>query len=611
MGGDLDINGYNIIDDGGQVNIENDLNINGNVTSDQINVSSLNIPLISKRLGSDESNTQLTTLQMISKKPTTAVGDGMGTQVSFAIEDGTISPTITEHAKIKTVMTNNEVNTSDLYIIPYDQGVERNFIFSGKTGNLTVPNDISLTGRTLSITNELSSALSMNKTELANPSYYIIRNGSVAADNIDFFDNRVSPGVSRFDISPSGINVKTGGILVNGTSVIDSSRIAKNIVRHDMSDNITDQLIFRKTHRSDYGDKIEKNIKFESKFETIVLTGFGGEIDYSVSSGNLGDFDLARMMWSMEDDIGNKGKMSIYTRNDPTTYNEFQFTGDGNLTLDGSIIANTITSKSTNTNLVLSGNGSGIVQVNDSLNLSSGSEYRINGTSVLSNNTLGSGVVNSSLTSVGTLSSLAVTNNINIVSGNYQVNGTTVIDSLKNAVFNNSRSGNIALGISNNNPNIIGTTTGNLILAAQSTQVRIASQDDLYLDGPDTESGTTAAITASGKIVKSSSSVRYKTNIEDLEIDSEKIYEIRPVSFYYKNNIDVKQIGYIAEEINELIPDIVYLNNEGQPESIQYDRLVVPIIMEMKNLKQIINTQQEQINNLLIRINNLENNSIL
>jgi hypothetical protein len=43
----------------------------------------------------------------------------------------------------------------------------------------------------------------------------------------------------------------------------------------------------------------------------------------------------------------------------------------------------------------------------DSLNLVSGS-YQISGTDVLTNNTLGSGIVNSSLTSVGTLTSLAV-----------------------------------------------------------------------------------------------------------------------------------------------------------------------------------------------------------
>ena len=46
------------------------------------------------------------------------------------------------------------------------------------------------------------------------------------------------------------------------------------------------------------------------------------------------------------------------------------------------------------------------------LNLASGKDYKINNTSVLNATTLGSGVVNSSLTSVGTLTSLDVTGNI-------------------------------------------------------------------------------------------------------------------------------------------------------------------------------------------------------
>ena len=46
------------------------------------------------------------------------------------------------------------------------------------------------------------------------------------------------------------------------------------------------------------------------------------------------------------------------------------------------------------------------------LNIASGKSYKINNTSVLNATTLGSGVVNSSLTSVGTLTSLDVTGNI-------------------------------------------------------------------------------------------------------------------------------------------------------------------------------------------------------
>ena len=53
------------------------------------------------------------------------------------------------------------------------------------------------------------------------------------------------------------------------------------------------------------------------------------------------------------------------------------------------------------------------------LNIASGKSYKINNTSVLNATTLGSGVVNSSLTSVGTLTSLDV-------SGTTTLDGTTI-----------------------------------------------------------------------------------------------------------------------------------------------------------------------------------------
>ncbi len=62
--------------------------------------------------------------------------------------------------------------------------------------------------------------------------------------------------------------------------------------------------------------------------------------------------------------------------------------------------------------------GTGDVEVNDSIDLTSGNVYKINNVSVLSATTLGSAVVNSSLTSLGTLTSLDV--------DNVQIDGNTI-----------------------------------------------------------------------------------------------------------------------------------------------------------------------------------------
>lgn len=87
-------------------------------------------------------------------------------------------------------------------------------------------------------------------------------------------------------------------------------------------------------------------------------------------------------------------------------------------------------------------NASGIVTAAAGFNASSSSDYEINGTSVLNSTTLGSGVVNSSLTSVGTLLTLNATNitNTNINSsgintaGTYSVGTTTVLSTVSSQI---------------------------------------------------------------------------------------------------------------------------------------------------------------------------------
>jgi hypothetical protein len=85
----------------------------------------------------------------------------------------------------------------------------------------------------------------------------------------------------------------------------------------------------------------------------------------------------------------------------------------------------------------------GRVQVNADLNLPLGQNFEINGTSVLNAFTLGSTVVNSSLTSVGTLNNLTVSGNINTTSGEYQINGNNAIRTTSTATIigNNANTG--------------------------------------------------------------------------------------------------------------------------------------------------------------------------
>jgi len=91
-------------------------------------------------------------------------------------------------------------------------------------------------------------------------------------------------------------------------------------------------------------------------------------------------------------------------------------------------------------------------------------------------------------------------------------------------------------------------------------------------------------INESGQLGYISSSLRYKKNISDIGNLSEKIYRLRPVQFRWKSN-NSKDYGLIAEEVEKVLPCIVTRNEEGQPESVEYTRLIPFLLNEIIRLR--------------------------
>ncbi|MBI4944976.1 MAG: tail fiber domain-containing protein [Bacteroidetes bacterium] len=91
----------------------------------------------------------------------------------------------------------------------------------------------------------------------------------------------------------------------------------------------------------------------------------------------------------------------------------------------------------------------------------------------------------------------------------------------------------------------------------------------------------------------------YKRNIETLtKYGVQEILKLRPVTYIHKQDKNSKvQIGLIAQEVKELIPEIV----EGEEGSmgIAYDRLVPVLVNAIKE-------QQKQITNNEFRMSNNE-----
>ena len=98
------------------------------------------------------------------------------------------------------------------------------------------------------------------------------------------------------------------------------------------------------------------------------------------------------------------------------------------------------------------------------------------------------------------------------------------------------------------------------------------------------------------------SSERYKENIVNLTIDTAQIYNLTARNFKYKDttekipnadgtaevdrvSVGENSFGYIAEEVNSILPDLVGLDSDNQPNTVNYKLLSVLLLEELKKLK--------------------------
>lgn len=110
-------------------------------------------------------------------------------------------------------------------------------------------------------------------------------------------------------------------------------------------------------------------------------------------------------------------------------------------------------------------------------------------------------------------------------------------------------------------------------------------------------------MTKAGALYPYTSSRRYKENIKyklDEDLDPEKLYDLPIAQYNYKTEFadrslaEGKQIGIIAEDINEIYPNAVIKNGEGEVESWQSMILLPAMLKLIQNQKQSIDDLEEK-----------------
>jgi len=80
------------------------------------------------------------------------------------------------------------------------------------------------------------------------------------------------------------------------------------------------------------------------------------------------------------------------------------------------------------------------------------------------------------------------------------------------------------------------------------------------------------------------SSARYKDNIKDSSYGLAEVLAMRSVTFTYKSEPDRHDVGFIAEEMVNVIPEVVAKTIEGEPDAISYDRLTSVLCKAIQEL---------------------------
>jgi hypothetical protein len=129
---------------------------------------------------------------------------------------------------------------------------------------------------------------------------------------------------------------------------------------------------------------------------------------------------------------------------------------------------------------------------------------------------------------------------------------------------------------------------GNQGVTDEANTIRIgdSNQTATYIagiSGQTASGGAAVYVNSDGKLGTSTSSKRFKEDIQPMDKASETILALRPVSFRYKKEIDPKaipQFGLVAEEVEKVNPDLVVRDKEGKPYTVRYDQVNAMLLNE-------------------------------
>ncbi len=231
------------------------------------------------------------------------------------------------------------------------------------------------------------------------------------------------------------------------------------------------------------------------------------------------------------------------------------------------------------------------------------------GTNALHDNT--AGTLNNAMGNYA-LEYNTIGNNNNAVGYGSLLHNTTGSDNSGQGYFSleDNTSGNLNIGVgykagSNLTTGSNNIDIGNVGVAAESNIIRIGTpgmQSAAFIAaiaGTNITGGAAVVVSSTGQLGVVSSSRRYKEDIKPMGSVSDRLYELHPVTFHYRqpdaDGAKPIQLGLVAEEVAAVFPELAVYNQDGQPESVAYHLLPTLLLNELQKQHQVISAQAQQL----------------
>ena len=151
--------------------------------------------------------------------------------------------------------------------------------------------------------------------------------------------------------------------------------------------------------------------------------------------------------------------------------------------------------------------------------------------------------------------------------------------------------------------------------AGESGTIRIGSfccQSRAFIagiSGVTVSGGATVYVKSDGQLGTNTSSARFKQDIRNMDKASETLLGLRPVTFRYKQELDpegIAQFGLIAEEVEQVNPDLVVRDENGKAYSVRYDQVNAMLLNEFLKEHRKVEQQSSLLENQACKIQEQE-----